>query len=147
MNKRGWIKIVEAFISILIIVSVILIVYNNESKNSEDLSSKIYPIQVSVLRDIELDPLIREKVLEIPKENLPLEQESFGEYGLDKIVNKINEKVPTNWQCVAKLCNLDGNICELKQYVEKDIYAQSVSIVADSSTYNPKQIKLFCYIK
>jgi hypothetical protein len=54
-NKKGWIKILEAFISILIVISVILIVYNNKSSENEDLSSKINPIEMSILRDVQLD--------------------------------------------------------------------------------------------
>jgi len=146
MNKRGWIKIVEAFISILIVISVVLIVNNNQTKN-EDLSSKIYPIQILVLREIELDNNLREKILAIPEDQLPLEQEKFQEKGLGSILIKINERIPSNWMCVPKICSLDGNICELKEYLERDIYAKSVSIVADSSTYSPKQVKLFCYIQ
>ncbi len=146
-NKKGWIKILEAFISILIVISVILIVYNNKSSENEDLSSKINPIEMSILRDVQLDTNLREKILLINSSSLPVKWEEFDSYGLSEVKEKINAQVPSNLECVAKLCVLEEYICDLDTYSDKDIYAQSISITANSDIYSPKQLKLFCYVR
>ena len=146
-NKRGWIKIVEAFISILIIISVVLIVYDGGSTKTEDLSSQVYPIERAILKEVEFDSNLRESILEVPTDKLPLDWEKLEENGLAGVKEKINGKVVSNLNCVAKVCALDENICDLKEYIEKDVYAQSISIVANSDIYSPKQLKIFCYTK
>jgi hypothetical protein len=146
-NKRGWIKIVEAFISILIIISVVLIVYDGGSTKTEDLSSQVYPIERAILKEVEFDSNLRESILEVPTDKLPLDWEKFEENGLAGVKEKINGKVVSNLNCVAKVCALDENICDLNEYIEKDVYAQSISIVANSDIYSPKQLKIFCYTK
>lgn len=147
MNKRGWIKIVEAFIAILVVVSAVLIIYGREDSNKNDLSSTVYPLEISILRDVELDSTLRQNILSISQDKLPIEWEDFEKNGLLEVKNRINSKVPSNLECVGKICELGGNICDLKESLDKDIYAQSIPIVANSDIYSPKQLKLFCYTK
>lgn len=149
-NKKGWIKIVEAFISILIIISVVLILYNKGEVGTKDLSSEIYPIERTILKEIELNADFRNKILEINDEKLPVEWENFTDkngYQLASLRAKIISRLPNNLECSAKICELSGEICDLNSPVEKNIYAQSVSIAADVNTYNPRQLKLFCSTK
>ena len=147
-NKKGWIKIVEAFISILIIISVVLIVYNRGYTGTKDLSSQVYPIERTILKEIELSPDFRDKILAVPADRLPIEWENFNSTNnLVDLKTKITSKIPNNLECSAKICELSGNICDLKIYIEKDVYAQAVPIAADTNTYSPRQLKIFCYTK
>ncbi len=147
-NKKGWIKIVEAFISILIIITVILIVYNKGYTGTKDLSSQIYPIERTILKEVELNQDFRDKILQIQDKDLPVEWENFNDTNkLSSLRAKIISRIPSNLECSGKICDLSGNICDLKTSVEKDVYAQAIAIAADTNIYNPRQLKLFCYAK
>lgn len=144
MNKRGWIKIVEAFIAILIIVGVALFLYGNKSPQNKDLSSEIYPIQRAILDEIQNNEEFRTMIVGIS--DVPVNWEDFEENELGKIKEKIKEKTPVNLECVAKICKLGNEICDIA-YLNKEVYAQPIVISTNVTNYSPKQLKLFCYLK
>lgn len=142
-SKRAWIKIVEAFIAILLITGVLLIVIDKGYIGTQDISSKVYNVQVSILRDIELNDDLRSEILGVQEP--PIKWEDFESNDLNQVKNKINNRIPNYLTCEAKVCELD-KICVLEKYVDKDVYAQPVAITANLTDYNPKQLKLFCWV-
>jgi len=138
-NCRGWIKIVEAFIAILLIAGTLLIVINQGYIGRTNISSKIYEMEVSVLREIELNDMLRNEILAV---SLPTKWDEFPA----NVKNKIKNRIPDYLECTAKICEMD-KICALDEYVDKDVYVQSVAITANLETYNPRQLKLFCWVK
>ncbi|MBS3076342.1 hypothetical protein J4481_01205, partial [Candidatus Pacearchaeota archaeon] len=110
-----------------------------KSSNSE----KIYEVQNSILREIELNEDLRTEILGITDGDVLTDT--------NKTVIKIDERLPDYLKCVAKVCALDA-ICELKSEdsedvpTDKNIYAHAVAIAVDETTFNPKQLKLFCWV-
>ncbi len=135
MNKKGWIKIVEAFIAILLVAGVLLFVINRGYIGKTDISERVYQAQLSILREIELNDTLRTEILSAPLDgDVP-----------DEVINKINERKPDYLTCTSKICKMDV-ICESDETpLDKDIYAQPVAIAAEGSTFNPRQLKLFCW--
>src|SRR3989344_493349 len=64
-DKRGWIRVVEAFVAILLIVGVLLFVINKGYIGKKDISKQVYDAEISVLREIELDDNLREEILKL----------------------------------------------------------------------------------
>ena len=60
IHKKGWIRIVEAFVAILLITGVLLILLD-KGYLKEDISSKVYEAEVSILRGVQLDLELRRK--------------------------------------------------------------------------------------
>ena len=149
-NKRGWIRIVEAFVAVLIIAGVLLVVINKGYIGKTDISQKVYDSQLSILREIELDDTLRQSIITavIDEEN-GLEETSTTHLP-QNINDKIDSRTPDYLSCKAKICALD-KICNLAiipdKAKEKDIYTQSVAISATLTNYNPRQLKLFCWVK
>ena len=145
MNKRGWIRIVEAFFALLLVAGALLIVLNKGYIGKEDISARVYDLQLSVLREIELDDPLRLKILTAEREGcagictdpIPLED---GESGFPQDVqNKINNRMTEAFTCRSK-------ICELNDYIDTDVYAQPVAITATLTEYSPRQLKIFCWV-
>lgn len=148
MNKKGWIRIVEAAVSILIITGVLLVVINKGYIGKKDISERVYDAQISVLREIEKDENLRDIILEVNNSELPTEWDEFTG-SLATIKTRINQRMleqASYLECEAKLCELD-KICVLEKYIEKDVYAQATIISANLEHYQPKQIKMFCWEK
>jgi hypothetical protein len=139
-NKKGWIRIVEAFTMILILTGVFLIILNKNP--SIDFSQEIYEKEKEILMDIQLNNSLRESVLSPDIENLPIELSGFSA----DLKNKIDDKTPNDLECGAKICILDDE-CILSNSVEKDTYTQEVIITSTLSTYSPRKLKLFCWEK
>ena len=142
MQKRGWIRIVEAFFSLLLIATVLLIVINKGYLGGEDISTRVYDLQLSVLREIELDDNLREEILNVNEDLIPIEDthSSFP----PNVKVRIAVRIPDAFICRSKICNIDI-LCELDEYVEQDVYAKPVAITATLDEYSPRQLKLFCW--
>ena len=138
-NKRGWIKIVEAFLAIILITGALLIVVEQRRSGIEENEQKIYDAETEILREIELNSQMRTQVLgvedaELGKDgNVPQEIEEYMEEGL-----------PDNLYCEFKICELD-KICSLDNYADTNVYSQSVAITTNTTTYSPRQLKAFCF--
>ncbi len=141
-NRKAWIRIVEAFMGILLIATVLMILVDDSSDLGNDQLEKIFEEEVAVLKGIQMNDSLRAEIMEseMPvnssKDNFPL-----------NVKNKIEEDKPSYLECVSKICPLKSE-CFLESDLEdKDIYVKSVPILASLNKYEPRQLKLFCWEK
>ena len=62
-NKRGWVRILEATIAVMIVSGVLVVVYSNQSIRREDISDTFYSLQQQILADISSRSNLRLAVL------------------------------------------------------------------------------------
>lgn len=142
-NKKAWIKIVEAFVAILLVMGVLLIIIDRGGFERKGIP-EIYKKELSILREVQLNDTLRNEILRLEESVFPVEWKDFNSNGLEDIRNKIIEKKPDGLDCEAKVCILEDD-CILNKDFEKDVYVQSVAIVANLEVYHPRQLKLFCW--
>ena len=140
-NRRGWIRIVEAFVAVLLITGVLLVIINEGYIGKKDISSKVYEIESSILREIQLNSSLRDEILEASGLPVNWDDSDFPE----GVKDKINERTPEYLSCQAKICELEST-CILDGNYEEDIYAESALITANLETFSPRQLKLFCFV-
>lgn len=140
-SRRGWIRIFEAVIAVLLITSVLLVVIGQDSVKKDEDSLKIYKIEISILREIQLNSTLRGDILDIG--SLPVEWDDFDLIGLGEIKDKIVSKTPDYLNCTAMVCEMTGD-CILEEGLGEEVYAQSITITANLTKYSPRQLKLFC---
>ncbi len=143
-NKKAWIRIVEAFIAILLIIGAVLVIIDKGYIQKEDISLKVYEREVAILKEIELNNTFRGYILSV--EDVPVNWSDFESRGLGDVKDKINSRTPDYLICEAKICDI-GVICNLDESPNKDVYARSVMISTDLEQYKPRQLKLFCWVK
>lgn len=141
-NKKGWVRVLEVFVSIMIVTSVIVLLITR-GVSERDLSSEISSMEISILREIQLNETMRENILEVSP---PINWSGFETNGLTAIKNKINEKKYSGIECEAKICSTRDN-CFSDGNTTKNIYAEKAMISADINSYNPRQLKIFCWEK
>ena len=141
-NKKGWIKIVEAFVAVLLVTGVILISINQGYIGQKDISSEVYEMELSILREIELNDTLRNYILNVIELPANWDDESFPQ----EVKNKINARTPNYLDCEGKICEIDDT-CDIEKYFDKNIYAQSVTITTTLTQEQPKyrKLKLFCW--
>ena len=137
-NKRGWIKIVEAFIAVFIIMSVALFVINKSYIERRDISEKIYGVEIQLLQEI-IDKFGKIKF------NDPLN--SPGENEIDDFINGeegyTNRRVPEYLECGIGTWGTTQNWFFSKTSPEdRDVYAQTLPIVETETS-----IRIECWIK
>ena len=144
-NRRGWIRLVEVFVSIMLLVGIMLVISTNNSSGKSGLQEEITSKEVAILRDIELNNTLRTDVLNVAQASLPLEWEDFQSQ-IPDVSNRITFLAPKNLECAAKICIL-SDACTINWNAPGDVYVKSVVIAADLDNYSPRQLKLFCSMK
>jgi hypothetical protein len=140
-SKRGWVRLIEVFIAILLLTGVLLVVINrSNSPEKNTLYNQMSNKELAILRDIELNDTMRAEILSIL--TLPLDWTSFNLNGLEDVKSRIIYLTPTNLKCEAKICAIDENC--ISELSGENVYARAVFISADLNTYSPRQLKLFC---
>jgi hypothetical protein len=144
INKKGWIKIIEAFVAVLLVTGVILIALNRGYVETKDISAKVYEIELSILREVKLNDDLKNDILN--STGLPLDWNN--EFFPQEVKNKILTRIPNYLDCEAKICTIDST-CDIERYFDKNIYAQSVTIAPTLTLEEPvyRKLKLFCWVK
>lgn len=126
VNKKGIIKIIEATLSILIIIGVLLAIsVNRERIDNRDLTERIPPI----LDEISKNLTLRNAVLSGNQQ---------------EINNFISAQIPeTTLNFSLKICDPES-VCSLDEY-HPDIYAGERIISTNLTYLAPKRIKLFIW--
>jgi len=146
-NRKGWIKIVEAFTAILLVSGVLIVILGDIKTETQDTSLQVYDSEYSMLRDIQLDSSFRNSVLTVLENSLPVEWESFETAGLSGVKTNIESQIPSYLECKAKLCKI-SDLCSLSSApANENIYVESIIISANSNVYNPRKLNLFCWVK
>ncbi len=141
-NKKGWMRLVEAFISIVLLAGVLLVVTSSNVSPKMKFQEEITEKQISMLRDIQLDEELRAEILSVNLDDLPLEWDKF-ESEVPLVKERIEELSPVGITCNAKICLINGQ-CFFEGDSDKEVYARAVIISANATHYSPRQIKLFC---
>ena len=139
-NKRGWIRIVEAFVAILLIVGILVIFLGGNELEREDLSTTIHDSQVSILRGIQLNDTLRQEIINTMD---MVEWDDFSSVAPETEA-KITSETPVGFTCVAQICD-PSDLCLLTEQQEGSVYASSVLITSALDGFNPRQLKLFCW--
>lgn len=136
-NNRGWMKIVEAFVTVLLIAGFLLIVVN-EINTPADNSQLIFDLEYAMLREVQLDNTLRDSIL-----GLDL---SLGSVGApNDVITKINNRKPNFLSCGAEICEIQDNCLSDSAPSNKEVFVQSAIITSNLSVYSPRKIKLFCW--
>lgn len=148
-NKKGWIKIIEAFIAIMLIAAVLLVVLNQREASSigeirDNRYQEYTGKQILILRKIQLNDSLREWILSEEESSLPLERDEVP----GPVRDKIDSESPSYFNCTSKVCGLSDE-CKLDEQTRAittgDVFVQEVGIFADSDEYAPRKLKLFCW--
>ena len=133
-GKKGFLRILEVFIAIMLIASVMSFIYIKQIQKPNK-EQAIHQIQKIALGEINSDNLLREAVL---TENTA------------KINETLSSIIPRNYGFKFQICKLD-DICGLERqdsyYTDNEIYADETVISSTLETYSPKKIRLFIWEK
>ncbi len=137
MNKKGFLRIVEASISIVIIAGVLfLFISQAREVKKPDLSERARDI----LEEISRSSLLRTAILNYntnsnPSENIPVDVETY-----------ISNRIPENYlDYKARICNVNS-ACGI-EYIEGEVYSAErlISTTIEMVNFAPKKIRLFIW--
>lgn len=129
-DKRGWIKIVEAFMAIILVTGIIFIILSGRVGNKFDKDEAIHNLQKTVLDEISGSEELRRAVL----------SEDYA-----TLRNFISTRIPGVLGFDIKVCELD-KVCNLEVYKE-ELYVDERVISSSLLEYSPKKLRLFMWEK
>jgi hypothetical protein len=143
-NKKGWLRVVEAFLAILMIGGVILIIINQNTEGEKQDLFGIYENELVILREVQLNAALRSSILMISDSSLPVElnDSAFPQDVEDKIENKI----PPYLTCNAKICDINQE-CIANLSSTSDVYTKQSLIFANLQVNNPRKLAIACGVK
>ena len=142
-GKRGFLRILEAFIAILIIAGAMTFIYVKEIPRRNQ-GEDILQLERIILETITNDVQLRQAVLD-----------GFGNTpsaeGNKTLINAtITKLVPQGYTFLFKICNLE-EICSLEKhssfYTKNEIYSEKKSVSSTLEKYSPKKIRIFMWEK
>jgi len=143
MNKKGWMRILEATIALLVVSSILVIVNTKQPDRTVDAGEYVYNIQRELLNEISLSTLLREDVLT-----------SIDGSVSSKLSLLINSRIPLNFGSRLKICELTNpptpcklNATDFLSVGDGDIFVEDLFISANYSLYSPKKVRLFIWEK
>jgi len=133
-DKKGWLRIMEAFIAIVLVASVLVLFYVRSFENPRR-AERVYEVEKAILEEISLDNELRAKVLE--------NNEGFLR---DYSEKRVAVSLP-GFDFGIRICEPE-EICQLENYnKEKEVYASERLISSILTKYEPKKIKIFVWRK
>ncbi len=144
-NKKGWIRVVEAFLAAMVILVVLILVINQQSSGQQNSSSAVaFNAEISILQNIELNATLREDIISISDSGLPVNSEDAAfPTSVKNAISSLTSKSYSYLSCSAQICATDSE-CGYWKNVKSEIYSQSVLITSTLTSYNPRKLSLFC---
>ena len=131
INRKAWLRILEAFLAVVIVLSAILIIMVKQ-KPKADISEGVYEKQRQILEIISKNNSLRNGVL--VQDNT-------------KINALISNLIPGNWNYSTNICNI-SLICPNPQQVhETEVYSTEIIITSNLTKYSPKKLRFFAWAK
>jgi|GEM_PF-2078627 len=139
-NKRGVIRIAEATIAVIIVISFLIIVQIRIGESSEvNFSEKIY----NTLEEIAKNSLIRDEIF-IAKN---IDSNGFVKED-SEIYTFVRERIPENYlNLEIRICDEVDEICSLGFFIDGEIYSGQRVIVpsVEQQGFKAKKIAIFAY--
>jgi elongation factor P--beta-lysine ligase len=130
-NKRGWLRIVEAVIAILI-VAVALLFIRTENATQSTTADNVLEKERATLEMISKNEEFRGDILN-------------GVVSTE-MNNVINDIFPSDiWNYKLKICDLTISCPNDEVITNREVYSSEIMVVANDEVYSPKKLKIFVW--
>ena len=130
-DRKAWLRIVEAFLAVLMIMSTVLVILSKQEQKT-DISNIVYERQREILNVISKNDSLRADIIA----------------GNNLNVNKtIQTLIPSSWEFATNICNLNNACPNPGNYQNKEIFATEVVVTSTLTEYSPKKLRFFVWVK
>ncbi len=149
-GKRGWIRILEVTVAILIVSGTMLAVYSQQPvPGGVSVSEYAYGVQNQILDDVASNRSLRLEVLNVSVDRP-------GDTSYDKLDVFVESKISDSFGYLLRVCDLgsDSDYCKMDSVTfiatkDKDIFTEEIVVSAElgngsgMEVYSPKKVRLF----
>ena len=137
LDRRAWIRILEVFLAILLIIGSILVIISRKAPES-DLSNEVYQRQRQILDIISKNDSLRNDIII---------------NDTTRVNQAISKLAPNSWNFTTSICSINSMECNNlaaesdTSLYEKNVYATEVIITSNLTYYAPKKLRFFVWMK
>jgi len=131
LDKKAWLRIVEAFFAILIVTGAILVILQRQG-SSADISEVVYERQRQVLDIVSKNESLRDSIL--IEDTLTVD-------------NAISQMIPGSWNYSTNICDISLICSNPVEVYDKDVYSTEVVITSNLTQYSPKKLSFFVWVE
>lgn len=147
-NKRGWMRILEATIAVMIVAGVLIVVYSRQDSGRVSSVDYFYNLQKQILKDVSSSSALR---LAILRTDVGERNEYFF-----RVNDFIADRIPDSFGYLIRICEF-GTVCKIdnvdviRATRDKDVFVEEIVISSDlgdgsgGHIYNPKKLRLFVW--
>lgn len=137
-NKKGWIKVLEAFISIVLLLGLLFVIVNTQERKNSD---EIHMIKIErIIEDIRINETLRNEI--IIQSNLPIHSNQSG--FSQTLKNFIESK---NYDgCSMGICESNDS-CDLLENIKGEVFTKESFFVGNDEMFSPRKLKIFCIVE
>ena len=128
-DRKAWLRIIEAFLAIMIIAGAILIITIRQ-KPQIDISEEVYEKQRQVLKIISENEVLRNNIL--IENNIMVD-------------NTIQGLIPGAWNFSTNICDINLICPNPVSVIEREIYSTEIIITSNLTKYSPKKLRFFVW--
>lgn len=138
-DRKAWIRILEVFLSILIVMGSILVLLDRRGPG-QDISEEVYEKQRGILNIISKNDVLRTEIIT-----------TTSTENNNQVNTAIEPMLPNAWNFTTNICELDL-MCENPAgsviYEEGfEVYSTEVLITSDLENYSPKKLRFFVWVE
>jgi hypothetical protein len=129
MNNKGWLRIVEASVAVMIVLSILFFIYLNKPIVSEE---------------VDLSQFARD-LLEESANNVTLRERILND-DYKPVNDSLSRKIPLSYKFELKICAVSES-CGKSVFTPGEIYAAErvITTTLSSQNYQPRKVRLFIW--
>lgn len=148
-GKKGWIRIMEATIAVIIVSGVMLTIYSDSNDYGVTVEEYSKSLQTEILTNIVSNENLRLNVLNVLVDDLT-------DSNFTVVDDYVKDKVPQGFGYLLRICDLGSsdNFCKMSSDVyistlDKNVYAKEAIVSAEvgggggDEIYHPKKVKIY----
>ena len=126
-DKGGFLRIVGAFIAVLMLLTVLLVVVTQQRPTDTGAEQEIKALQNHILSLVNQDEKLRTEIL------------NDNTAGINDTIENL---LPTAYNYSVRICPLT-QVCNLDYFLDTEIFVDQTVISANLTEYDPKLLKIF----
>lgn len=147
MNRRGWLRILEAAIAVMLVSGVLLTVYSKQEDRRSLPSDYFSGLLRQILADISVDSDLRFNVLNVNPTNP-------NDGNLSMIRAFVGGKIPNTFNYSIRICDFNGSPCKMfdNDYIASvgsDVFVEETVIASElrdgEGLFSPKKLRIFIW--
>lgn len=155
-NKRGWMRILEATVAVLIVSGVLIVVYSSHIDKGIAPSEYFFSLQRQILADVSTKSDLRLAILNAKNDTIDNITRIPQDGNFSVIYYFIGNRTPQSFGYSVRVCDLNATACKMNTddyvktldrgvFVEDLVISSELGVGSNAVYKTPKKLRFFIW--